>query len=219
VIDIIKMTVVLTITGIAAAFLIAFTHSKTEAKIIQQQIQTKTSTFQAILPQGATLSELKGEKAGQPSQYWMSVKNTDTSYVFKLSSSGYLGNISYFACLNTFGIIEGITILEQNETPGLGSRIQEVISNNYIWNGFSHKKDKMSPWFTEQFKGISILNSIAIEKNLGEWHKLNDGDRAKLLEKNAVTAITGATISTSAVAHGIESQANAYLQAIKGNSL
>jgi electron transport complex protein RnfG len=219
VIDFIKLTVVLTITGIAAAFLIAFTHSKTEAKIIQQQIQTKTSAFQAILPQGATVYELNGEKTGQPSQYWMSVKNTDTSYVFKLSSPGYSSKISYFICVNTFGIIEGMTILEQNETPGLGTRIQETISNKYIWSGFSQKKDKKSSWFTEQFKGINIFNSIPIEKNLGEWHKLNDGDKAKLLEKNAVTAITGATISTSAVAHGIESQAKAYLQAIKGNSL
>jgi electron transport complex protein RnfG len=219
VIDIIKLTVVLTITGITAVFFIVFTHSKTESKIIQQQLQTQTSAFQTILPQGFTISELKGEKTGQPSQYWRAVKNTDTSYVFKLSSPGYSSNISYFICINTFGIIEGVTILEQNETPGLGARMNEIISNKYIWNGFFSKKEKLSPWFTDQFKGINILNSITIEKSLGEWHKLNDGDRAKLLEKNAVTAITGATISTAAIAHGIESQANTYLNAIKGNTL
>lgn len=218
-IDIIKLTAVLTITGIVAVLLIVFTHSKTEAKITRQQFQTQTSAFQAILPQGVTVSELKGEKTGQPSQYWMAVKNTDTSYVFKLSSSGYSSNISYFVCVNTFGIIEGMTILDQNETPGLGTRIKEIISNKYIWNGFFSKQDATSPWFTEQFNGINILNSITIEKSLGEWHTLKDGDRAKLLEQNAVTAITGATISTSAVVHGIESQAADYLNAIKGNVL
>ncbi len=218
-IDIIKLTVVLTITGIAAALLIAFTNSKTEAKIQAQQLQAQTVALQAIMPQGVTVSELKGEKNGQPSKYWMGLKDADTSYAFKLSSTGYSSTISYLVCVNTFGILEGMSILEQNETPGLGTRIQESISNNYIWNGLFAKKEVVSPWFTEQFKGINVVNPIAIEKSFGEWHKLNDDNKAKLLQKNAVTAITGATISTRAVVHGIESQAKVYLNAIKGNTL
>lgn len=218
-IDIIKLTVVLTITGIAAALLIAFTNSKTEAKIQMQQMQAQTVALQAIMPQGVTVNELKGEKKGQPSQYWVGVKDADTSYAFKLSSTGYSSTISYLVCVNAFGILEGMSILEQNETPGLGTRIQESISNKYIWNGLFAKKEAVSPWFTEQFKGINVVNPIAIEKSLGEWHKISDDDRAKLLQKNAVTAITGATISTRAVVYGIESQAKAYLNAIKGNTL
>jgi electron transport complex protein RnfG len=219
VIDSIKLTVVLTITGIAAALLIAFTNSKTEAKIQTQQIQAQTAALQAIMPQGVKVSEMKGEKTGQPSQYWIGVKDADTSYAFKLSSTGYSSTISYLVCVNAFGILEGMSVLEQNETPGLGNRIQETISNKYIWNGLLAKKEVVSPWFTEQFKGINALNPIAIEKSFAEWHKLGDEDRAKLLQKNAVTAITGATISTRAVVHGIESQAKAYLNAIKGNTL
>jgi electron transport complex protein RnfG len=219
VIDIIKLTVVLTITGIAAALLIAFTNSKTEARIQKQQVQAQTVALQAIMPQGVAVSEFKGQKAGEPSQYWMGVKDADTSYAFKLSSTGYSSTISYFVSVNSYGIIEGMSVLEQNETPGLGTRIQETISNDYIWDGLFKKKESASPWFTEQFKGINVLNPIAIDKSYGEWHKLRDDDRAKLLQKNAITALTGATISTRAVVHGIESQAKAYLNAIKGNTL
>lgn len=218
-IDIIKLTVVLTLTGIAAALLISFTNSKTAAKIQAQQVQAQTAALQAIMPQGVVVTELKGAKAGEPSQYWMGVKDADTSYAFKLNSTGYSSTISYFVSVNAYGILEGMSVLEQNETPGLGTRMQEAISNNYIWNGLFKKKENVAPWFTEQFKGINILNPVSIEKSFGEWHKLRDDDRAKLLQKNAVTAITGATISTRAVVYGIESQAKAYLNAIKGNTL
>ncbi|HEX2956273.1 MAG TPA: FMN-binding protein [Chitinispirillaceae bacterium] len=192
---------------------------KTETKIQEQLIITQTAALKAIMPQGVIINELKGDKSGQPSQYWMGVKDADTSYAFKLNSTGYSSTISYFVSVNAYGIIEGMSILEQNETPGLGTRVQETISNKYIWNGLFRKKEIVSPWFTEQFKGINVLNPIAIEKSFGEWHKLRDDDRAMLLQKNTVTAITGATISTHAVVHGIESQAKAYFKAIKGNTL
>jgi electron transport complex protein RnfG len=220
VIDIIKLTVVLTITGIAAALLIAFTNSKTEAKIRDQQIQAQTSALKEIMPAGVSITELKGTAAkGSPSHYWIGVNGNDTSYAFKLGSFGYSSTIAYLICVGSDGTVRGMDILEQNETPGLGTRIQEVISNKYLWNGLFAKKVTATPWFTDQFKGITILKTISIEKSLGEWHKLDNDNRTKLTQSNAITAITGATISTRAIVNGIESQAKMYLNAIKGNEL
>lgn len=217
--DIIKLTVVLTLTGVVAALLIAFTNSKTEAKIRDQAIQAQTSALENIMAPGATITEVKGTtENGLPPQYWTGVNGSDTSYAFKAGSFGYSSTIVYLVCVSSDGTIQGVSILEQNETPGLGTRVQEVISNKYLWNGLFSKKEESSPWFTEQLKGVNIFKPVTIEKS-GEWHKMDKESREKLLQNNAVTAITGATISTRAVVSGIESHAKKYLNAIKGNGL
>ncbi len=218
--DIIKLTVVLTVTGVAAAVLIAFTNSKTEAKIRDQAIQAQTSALENIMPPGVTITEMNGAaEKGLPPQYWTGINGTDTSYAFKAGSFGYSSTIYFLVCVSSDGKIQGMSILEQNETPGLGTRVQEVISNKYLWNGLFAKKEASSPWFTDQFKGVNIFKPVTIEKSYGEWHKVDENSRKKLLESNAVTAITGATVSTRAVVSGIESQAKKYLNAIKGNGL
>ncbi|MBN1603114.1 MAG: FMN-binding protein [Chitinispirillaceae bacterium] len=218
--DIIKLTVVLTLTGVVAALLIAFTNSKTEAKIRDQAIQAQTSALESIMTPGATITEVVGTtENGLPPQYWTGVNGSDTSYAFKTGSFGYSSTIVYLVCVSSDGTIQGMSILEQNETPGLGTRVQEIISNKYLWNGLFSKKEESSPWFTEQFKGVNIFKPVTIEKSSGEWHKMDKESREKLLQNNGVTAITGATISTRAVVSGIESQAKKYLNAIKGNGL
>lgn len=111
----------------------------------------------------------------------------------------------------------GMKILEQSETPGLGSRVQESISKKYIWNGFFGKKEEGLNWFTKQFEGIDIKKVITINKTAGEWHKLGGEQRNNLLTSNEITAITGSTISTRAVTRGLENQARSYLNAIQGN--
>jgi electron transport complex protein RnfG len=209
---------VLTITGIAATLLITFTYSKTEAKIHDQQIQAEVTMLKSMMSGNAQFTELNGGQPGLPSQYWVGTENNDTSYIFKICSFGYSGPIIYLVCVSTDGIISEMKILEQKETPGLGGRIQEVLSNKFIWDGFFTKKENSTQWFTEQFRGINLLKGITIDKRYGEWHKINNDEiKARLMQNNAITAITGSTISTRAVIKGIESQAKVYLSAIRGN--
>jgi electron transport complex protein RnfG len=218
VIDIIKITLALTITGIAATLLITFTYSKTEAKIHDQQIQAEVSMLKSMMSGNAHFTELNSQQTGLPSQYWVGTENSDTSYIFKICSFGYSGPIVFLVCVTTDGIINEMKILEQKETPGLGGRIQEVLSNKFIWDGFFKNKGPTTQWFTEQFRGINLLKDITIEKRYGEWHKINNDEiRGRLIQNNAITAITGSTISTRAVIKGIESQAKVYLSAVRGN--
>jgi Na+-translocating ferredoxin:NAD+ oxidoreductase subunit G len=213
-----RLSVVLTVISCAAALLIAVTNMKTTERIAEQQSAAQQEALERIMPQGVTITEKKllPPSAEDSVPYWTGISGTDTVYAFKIGSRGYSSVISYLVCTTPEGTITGMTILDQSETPGLGSRVQETISKKYIWNGFGGAKETAAPWFSEQFKGISVNKPVVIEKTLGEWHLLSDTQRAALREKNGITAITGSTISTRAVTTGLGVKAQAYLKAIRG---
>ena len=56
------------------------------------------------------------------------------------------------------------------------------------------------PWFQEQFRGIDLNKKINIMKK-GQWTKELSNE---LLSKNAITAITGATVTSKAIANGLK---------------
>jgi electron transport complex protein RnfG len=91
--------------------------------------------------------------------------------------SGFQGKISIMLGLSMdFNNITGIKILEQIETPGLGTKIVEDPSN---------KQDPY--WFPNQFKQLVTQPQIGVVKNV------------KPTNPNDIQAITGATISSQAV--------------------
>ena len=217
-IDMIRLSIVLTVISCAAALLIAVTNMKTREQIASQQSAAQQEALLRIMPQGVHITE---NKILPPSEtdsisYWTGVNGTDTVYAFKVGKRGYSSTINFLVCTTPEGTITGMTILDQSETPGLGSRVQEAISKKYIWNGLVGPKEKTAPWFSEQFKGVSINRQVVIEKTMGEWHLLNEEQRKALREKNGITAITGSTISTRAVTSGLSSKAQVYLKALRG---
>ncbi|MDR2728599.1 MAG: FMN-binding protein, partial [Chitinispirillales bacterium] len=164
-------------------------------------------------PEGVSIEEHTGS-GNLPEKYWSASKDNEViGYAFKISGQGYAGDIKFMVSSDLDGKILGMTVLEHNETPGLGSRVTEIASNKYIWYPVG-SSEKSKPWFTEQFEGLSALKPIGIDKS-GEWHKLDASKRAELQSKNYVTAITGSTISTAAVTKGIEQEAAGYVKALK----
>jgi len=215
--DIVKLTVVLTIVSLTAALAIAFTNSKTKDRILEQKQIAEKSALQQIMPSNSEITEMHCSSSGCPSQYWIAKNEKQTVYAFKISSRGYAGNIQFLVSITEDGKVVGMNILEQSETPGLGARVSESISRKYIWNGLFGKKEEGLRWFTRQFEGIDITKAIKIDKTTGEWHKLDNKKRSELLSQNSITAITGSTISTRAITAGLEKQARAYLNALRGS--
>ncbi len=74
----------------------------------------------------------------------------------------------------------GIKVVEQTETPGLGSRVNEVRSEMTLWKAMAGQKEEpKTPWFQQQF-----------------------GDTVKTLadmESEKFDGISGATITSNAV--------------------
>jgi electron transport complex protein RnfG len=91
--------------------------------------------------------------------------------------SGFQGKISIMLGLSPdLNRISGIKILEQIETPGLGTKIVEDPTN---------KEDPF--WFPNQFKSLITNPEIEIVKNI------------KPSKPTEIQAITGATITSKAV--------------------
>jgi len=218
VIDLIRLTVVLTLISCGASLLIAVTNAKTIDRRMQQEREAQQSALQQVMPKGITVTEKKFKLDSESDSipYWQGTSGSDTVYAFRVESRGYSSTIKYYVSTTVDGTIIGMTVLDQSETPGLGSRVQETISKKYIWNGLLSPKEKTAPWFSEQFKGISINKPIEIEKGKGEWHSLSDATRTSLLKENGITAITGSTISTRAVTSGLTKKAQKYLKTIRG---
>jgi electron transport complex protein RnfG len=217
VLDIIKLTVVLTVVALAAGLAIGFVHDQTAEKIAQQQQRAQETALRQVFPEDATVEERTGEDP-LPHTYW-AARSGDAliGYAFRGSSRGYSSDIEFMIGVDPRGEIIGLSILSQSETPGLGARVQETPSTSYIWNGLFVKKEKVVPWFTQQFVGIQGDTAIDIRKG-DEWHQLTTQQREELAADNAITAITGSTISTRAVTRGIESIIPAYLAALTDSS-
>jgi Na+-translocating ferredoxin:NAD+ oxidoreductase subunit G len=218
VIDLIRLTVVLTLISCGAALLIAVANAKTIDRRMQQETAAQQNALKSVMPEGVTVAEKKFKPgAGSDSlSYWLGISGNDTVYAFLVENRGYSSTIKYYVSTTGDGTILGMAVLDQSETPGLGSRVQEKLSKKYIWNGLFTPEEKTAPWFSEQFKGISINRPIVIEKTAGEWHSMDDPTRAELIGKNGITAITGSTISTRAVTTGLTEKAQKYLKAIRG---
>ncbi len=95
-------------------------------------------------------------------------------YCFPISGNGLWGTIqALLAVTPDFGKIINIEIMNQNETPGLGSRITE-------------------DWFKKQFKGKHIIDNDVVVSFILIPENETTGD-------NDIKKITGATTSSQAV--------------------
>ena len=215
--DILRLTVSLVVIALASGLAVGITYNRTAEKIEEQKALALQEARQAVLPAGLEVEERSGSRE-LPGTYWAAVKDgNDVAYAFEGGERGYGGEIRVVVGVDTGGVVLGVSVLDQKETPGLGTRVAEVVSRRYIWNGFGGPPDTSEPWFTEQFEGIDIDERVTIDKS-GEWHALSEEQREVLEERAAVSAITGATISTRAVVQTINEVVFPWLRALREGS-
>ena len=103
--------------------------------------------------------------------------NRDTThlvgYAFSAYGKGYSSVIWTLVGVNTAGKILKIDVLDQQETPGLGTRCQEI------------KSGEKEPWWQKQFQG---KESRSLELGRPPDH---------------IQAITGATVTSNAITKSI----------------
>lgn len=122
--EMIHYGIVLALICTIAAGLLAGANSLTKSKIIEQREAEEASSLQEVMPQAAVFNPVK--------------KGTETIYykcfdkdgkfvgaVFKAYGDGYSSTIETMAGILRNGTITSIKILAQNETPGLGTRVNE----------------------------------------------------------------------------------------------
>ncbi len=205
--NIVKPTLILSTVALIAAFLLAFVYNLTQPQILKYEKEKELKALAMVLP-GYTIKETKTYKLkGADVKYWYAEKNVDgiaaSGYAFIVSSSGYSGEVRSMIGIDQDFVLQGISILKQSETPGLGARAIEVMSSLTFFDFLKGKREDNNvkiPWFQEQFFGLNLLKEITVVKK-GDW---KPSMKEELLQKNEISAITGATITSRAVIKGIQ---------------
>jgi len=171
-----KMIIVLTVITALSGAVLSSWDSITKPLIEFHKLEALKAAISDVLPQFDYYDEMQVEGG---TLYIGKIENQDepVGVAFETSGSGFQGNVSVMLGVDpTFTSITGLMVLEQIETPGLGTKIVEDPSN------------KANPfWFPEQFVGVNIFPEITVVKNV------------KPSTPNEIQAISGATISSKAV--------------------
>ena len=191
-----------------SALVLSHVQKVTYPNILKRELEQQNKALSVVLP-GFRIGKKRTVKVdGNIFTFWTATRIVKGSvirgYAFIAGGSGYSGNVKSVIGVNQQGKILGISILQQTETPGLGARCFEVSSTNTFFSYILGEKgtipEKGRPWFQEQFTGLSIMSPIDIVHR-GDWHSEM---KEQLIEINAISAITGATITSRAVTKSIE---------------
>lgn len=194
--NVLRFALVLFLVNLVAASILAGVYTVTKPIIEDRNRLLQEKALREVMPEDVG-DRLELTEDG----YWKVFRGsgyTPRGYVFIAKRYGYSSVIETMVGIKADGTITGAQVLSHNETPGLGAKIVEVVTDKTIVkalkNIFSKKKEpekEISPYFTEQFKGMD----------------------ARSLDMGDVDAITGATISSKAVVDSIREKAMEILNA------
>jgi len=180
-----KLVLVLTLSAILSGSLLAFLNLFTEPKISAYQDKILKEALSSVLPYSDRIESKQVDDRELYLGY--NYQNKVNGIAFLAEGNGFQSKLRILVGLDaTLSQIVKIKILEQKETPGLGTKIEDDPTS------------KSSPrWFSEQFNKLIVKQSISYVKN-------------KTPDKNSgeIMAITGATISSKSVVDIINTAIN-----------
>ena len=135
--DFVKLIVVLTLIASGAGLLLSLVEQVTRAPIAEQHRQETLKALLTVLPPSDNSPDVDSvtlvtgqDKKGRDLQrvFYRGRWHGDLAGVaFKVvAPDGYSGNIEIMVGVDPEGIVTGIEILAQTETPGLGTKITEA---------------------------------------------------------------------------------------------
>jgi len=188
--DIPRFAATLTLVALVASGSLAWLNEITHPRILAQQEEELKAGLISVLPEvdgNNILPVVEGDEI----LYYEGYRDKDRSdligYAFLCLSQGYSSTIRTLVGIDTSGTILAIRVLSQKETPGLGTRVQEV------------RQGETRPWWQVQFNG-RVAVQVTVDKDGGE-----------------ITSITGATITSRAITDEISLRAAEILQAIQSH--
>ncbi len=133
-----KYGFILAVVCLSASGLLAAVNQLTQPLIEQSRIKEQQSRLKEVLPQGENFEPvMKGGKILYYQAYDQQKGLIGVAFI--ASAKGYASTIDTMVGMLNDGTISAISVLSHNETPGLGSRIEEV------------KEGVAKPWFGQQF--------------------------------------------------------------------
>lgn len=168
--------ILLLVTAIAGAAL-SMVNAITKPRIEEQKRLVTERALTTALP-SADKNAIVPVKEGEETKYYVgytdTLKTAIVGYAFVAKGPGYSSIIETMVGVDTTGEILGLTVMQQVETPGLGTKIEEI------------SYGESTPYFQDQFLGMKS-DGLAVDKDGGQ-----------------IKSITGATISSRAVTNSIK---------------
>jgi len=210
-----RLAITLGLITSVAGFGLGLVYTVTKDRIAKAESAKTVHGLSVVLP-GYEVDVNESKKV-DGIEYWVGHKpDGSVGYAFIAKKNGYSSEIQTLVGIDPEGEILGISVLFQQETPGLGARVQEVASNVYLWQWITGRLPEdtgpKTPWFADQFVGLQA-EDIEIHKGK-EWQAMSEQEKQQMLEQNAVSALSGATISTKAITDSIEGTAAKVLAAV-----
>jgi RnfABCDGE-type electron transport complex G subunit len=203
--DLLKLPVILTLVTVVAAGALAYVFNTTKPKIEAEKKLVQERALKESLPKAAR-GVIVPVKKGEKILYYKGFASPDTTnlvgYIILSSAHGYSSTIEVMVGVDTAGVIQGMKILSQAETPGLGAKVTEV------------KYGDKWPWFQHQFIGKKIFDdngsftSIRVVK--GGVKILPEAQRI-----HGVDAISGGTITSNGVNDMLKNVLESYVPYIE----
>lgn len=188
--EILKLAGILMLVTAIAATALAFVNMKTKPLIEEQERLATAHSLVIALPIAAR-NAIHPVKKADETLYYKGYSPADTTklvgYAFVAIGKGYSSDIKTMVGIDTTGKICGIKIISQKETPGLGTKIEEV----------TYGDSTLIPWFQKQFKD-RVAKELAVDKDGG-----------------SIQSVTGATISSRTVANSIRKAIEEKLSRIR----
>lgn len=196
---------VLSIFAVAGTSIVAWTYYVTRDRIAENERQVLLSQLQTLVPANqydnhptedvlyVTAPKALGSK-NPVAVFRARLHHKPVAAIFStIAPDGYNGNINLLVAVKKNGILAGVRVVQQNETPGLGDAI-EASHSNWIY-GFDHKslenptprdwKVKRDGGVFDQFTGATISPRAVVKAvyNTLVYFKAHQHD---IFEKNEV---------------------------------
>lgn len=148
------------VTGIAAAGL-GFVYSLTKGPIEAAKLKAQNEAIKLVLPEFDTLGtsfKSAAEEDGDSLEFFPAYKNGELvgTAIKTYTNKGFSGFISVMAGIDNSGNFSGYSILEHQETPGLGSKMDVWFNNPDKPNQYVIGKNPKTKDFTVSKDGGDI---------------------------------------------------------------
>jgi electron transport complex protein RnfG len=203
----IRLTLVLAAVTFAASLALGFVYQSTKPKIDLQDKLTKERARKIALPEAAC--GVFVEEEGEAIDYYRGFRKADTTgfagYVVTAEGSGYSSTIETVVGVDIYGRITGLRITSQQETPGLGTRIEEVLSTRTVADAIAEMVGRGEPErICVEVKSDTTVHCVDVT--------IRDGEGCNELETAVAERDTARVVALVPGAFGVgEGDSAAYL--------
>lgn len=194
-----KPALILTLICALAAAALGFAFILTGPRIEEQREARESEALGTVLPEAVEFSFTTGDRVD-----YYTGRDRDgevAGWALEGRARGYSSLIRVMVGVDPEGVITGIKILEQAETPGLGDQAVKVPSPRSFWDlllGRRPEEEPARPPFQEQFAGKALED---LEVVVGPMPAPRRPRRRREVEpfRDRIEALTGATVTSRAI--------------------